>query len=99
MSKLSVIERNKKRVWKSQSARKKRLELKKIIKKGTSEEQDQALLKLQKRPRDESPVRTRDRCRLCGRPCGTFKKFALCRIHLREAAMRADVPGLKKASW
>ncbi|ABX77809.1 30S ribosomal protein S14 [Coxiella burnetii] len=99
MAKLSVIERNKKRVRKSQSARKKRLELKKIIKKGTPEEQEQALLKLQKRPRNESPVRTRDRCRLCGRPCGTFKKFGLCRIHLREAAMRADVPGLKKASW
>ncbi|WP_267256254.1 30S ribosomal protein S14 [Coxiella endosymbiont of Ornithodoros maritimus] len=99
MAKLSVIERNKKRVRKSQSARKKRLELKKIIKKGMPEEQEQALLKLQKKPRDESPVRIRDRCRLCGRPCGTFKKFGLCRIHLREAAMRADVPGLKKASW
>lgn len=99
MAKLSVIERNKRRVQQSQKARKKRLELKKMVKKGTIEDQELALLKLQKSPRNESEVRVRCRCRECGRPCGTFKKFGLCRIHLREAAMRGDVPGLKKASW
>ena len=99
MAKLSVIERNKKRIRKSQSARLKRLKLKRVIKKGSPEEQEVALLKLQKSPRNESSVRVRNRCRDCGRPCGTLKKFGLCRIHLREAAMRGDVPGLKKASW
>ncbi|PMB54816.1 SSU ribosomal protein S14p (S29e) [Coxiella-like endosymbiont] len=99
MAKLSIIERNKKRIQQSQKARKKRLELKKIIKKGTPENQELALLKLHKSPRNESEVRVRHRCRKCGRSCGTFKKFGLCRIHLREAAMRGDVPGLKKASW
>lgn len=99
MAKLSVIERNKKRIQKSELACKKRRALKEIIKKGMLEEQELALLKLQKRPRDESPTRTRNRCRFCGRPRGTFKKFGLCRIHLREAAMQADVPGLRKASW
>lgn len=89
----------KKRIQQSQKAQKRRFELKKIFKKGTPENQELALLKLQKSPRNESKVRVRHRCRECGRPCGTLKKFGLCRIHLREAAMRGDVPGLKKASW
>ena len=99
MAKLSVIERNKKRIRKSQSARKKRLELRKTVKKGEVEEQEIAMLKLQRSPRNESAVRVRIRCRDCGRSRGTLRKFGLCRIHLREAAMRGDVPGLKKASW
>lgn len=99
MAKQSVIERNKKRIRKSRTARVKRKQLKETIRKGDVTEQEIALLKLQKCSRDESPVRVRDRCRDCGRPCGTLKKFGLCRIHLREAAMRGDVPGLKKASW
>lgn len=99
MAKLSIIERNKRRILQSQKARKKRLELKEIIKKGNPQEQELALLRLQKSPRNEAEIRVRQRCRECGRPCGTFKKFGLCRIHLREAAMRGDVPGLKKASW
>lgn len=99
MAKLSVIERNKRRIQQSRKARKNRLELKKMVKKGVLEDQELAILKLQTSPRNESEVRVRHRCRECGRPCGTFKKFGLCRIHLREAAMRGDVPGLKKASW
>ena len=99
MAKTSVIERNKKRIQKSRLARDKRKKLKSVIRKGAVEEQESAMLKLQKSPRDEGKCRIRNRCRDCGRPCGTLKKFGLCRIHLREAAMRGDVPGLKKASW
>lgn len=99
MAKTSVIQRNKKRLRKSQSARAKRNKLKLAIKKGSPDEQEVAMLKLQKSSRDESMSRVRDRCRACGRACGTLRKFGLCRIHLREAAMRGDVPGLKKASW
>jgi len=58
-----------------------------------------AQLKLQKLPRDSSPVRQRRRCRVTGRPKGVYRKFGLCRHKLREAAMRGDVPGLVKASW
>jgi small subunit ribosomal protein S14 len=50
-------------------------------------------------PRDSSPVRQRNRCRITGRPHGYYRKFGLSRIKLREAAMRGDVPGLVKASW
>lgn len=99
MAKLSVILRNEKRFSKSQAVRKKRLQLKEIIRKGSSEEQAMASLKLQKSARDESAIRVRNRCQLCGRPCGTLQKFGLCRIHLRQAAMSGYVPGLKKASW
>ena len=54
---------------------------------------------MQKLPRDASPVRQRNRCRITGRPHGVYRKFGLSRIKLREAAMRGDVPGLVKASW
>lgn len=55
--------------------------------------------KLGKRKRDESPIRVRHRCRMCGRARGTYRKFGLCRMHLREEVMNGNVPGLKKASW
>ncbi|GAB1394274.1 30S ribosomal protein S14 [Rhodocyclaceae bacterium] len=58
-----------------------------------------ARLKLQQLPRDASPVRQRRRCALTGRPRGVFKKFGLCRLKLREIAMRGEVPGMTKASW
>lgn len=57
------------------------------------------LEKLQKQPRNASPSRGQKRCRACGRPKGVYRKFGLCRVHLREALMRGDVPGGRKASW
>ena len=63
------------------------------------EEKAAAELKLQKLPRDSSPVRGRNRCNLTGRPHGYYRKFGLSRNMLREATMRGDVPGLVKASW
>ncbi len=63
------------------------------------EDQEAALLKLQKLPRDSSPSRQRNRCNLTGRPHGFYRKFGLSRNKLREATMRGDVPGLSKASW
>src|SRR5690606_36718951 len=59
----------------------------------------EAQLELQKLPRDSSPVRQRNRCRLTGRPHGYYRKVGLSRIKLLEAAMRGDVPGLVKSSW
>lgn len=98
MAKVSSIMRNKKRMKLSSLARAARLKLKKIIKKD-EENRDEAIAKLHSKRRDENPNRVRHRCRVCGRPNGNLRKFGLCRIHLREAAMRGDVPGLKKASW
>ena len=79
----------------------KRAELKAIIndRSKTDEEVDAAVLALQKLPRDASPTRQQRRCRASGRPHAVYRKFGLCRNKLREAAMRGEVPGLKKASW
>lgn len=79
----------------------KRDALKAVMKSPTSsdEEKWEAQTKLQKLPRDSSRSRLRNRCQVTGRPHGVFRKFKLSRIKLREAAMRGDVPGLKKASW
>ena len=100
MAKKSSVARNNKRIDLSQARRKARLALKEVIRKGTPDEAFEAMLKLAKSKRDESPCRVRNRCRSCGRSHGTYRKFALCRLCLREAVMmRGDVPGLRKASW
>ena len=65
----------------------------------SDEERWDAQQKFQKLPRDASPSRQRNRCRLTGRPHGYLRKFGLSRNMLREAAMRGDVPGLTKSSW
>jgi small subunit ribosomal protein S14 len=44
-------------------------------------------------------VRTHNRCKVCGRPRGFLRKFAMCRICFREHAHRGVVPGVTKASW
>jgi small subunit ribosomal protein S14 len=63
------------------------------------EERYEARMKLQKLPRNASPVRLRNRCALTGRPRGVFRKFGLGRAKLREIAMRGEIPGVIKASW
>jgi len=99
MAKKSAVHRNKKRMSMVKSAQKIRAALKKLIR-GTDEDQAmEAIEKLGKRKRDESASRIRRRCSQCGRPHGTYRRFGLCRICLREAAMRGEVPGLRKASW
>jgi small subunit ribosomal protein S14 len=44
-------------------------------------------------------VRTRNRCRLCGRSRAFLRKFQMCRICFRAAALRGEIPGVIKASW
>ena len=45
------------------------------------------------------PVRHRNRCRLCGRPRGYIRLFALCRICFRKLALEGQIPGVTKSSW
>jgi small subunit ribosomal protein S14 len=101
MAKSSMLARENKRTLLVKKYATKRAELKAILKDAnvSDEEKWDAQVKLQKMPRDASPVRQRRRCRLTGRPHGVYRKFGLCRNKLREAAMRGDVPGLTKASW
>ena len=44
-------------------------------------------------------TRQRNRCRLCGRPRGYMRRFALCRICFRELAHVGQIPGVTKSSW
>ena len=63
------------------------------------EDRYEARLRLQKLPRNASPVRLRNRCALTGRPRGVYSKFGLGRGKLRDLAMRGEIPGVIKASW
>ncbi|WP_343152620.1 30S ribosomal protein S14 [Buchnera aphidicola] len=101
MAKQSMKAREKKRVKLANKFFKKRTELKKkIVNMSLSSEiRWKSVLELQKLPRDSSISRQRNRCRQTGRPHGFLRKFGLSRIKLREAAMRGEIPGLKKASW
>lgn len=101
MAKKSMIAREVKRTKLEGKFAAKRSELKAVIQnpQSSSEQVDEAVLKLQKMPRDAGRSRQRNRCRITGRPHGVYRKFGLCRNKLREAAMRGDVPGLVKASW
>ena len=101
MAKVSMIEREKRRAKTVEKYAAKRAELKATISNvnASDEERWEAQQKLQKLPRDASPSRQRNRCRVTGRPHGVYRKFGLCRNKLREAAMRGDVPGLVKSSW
>lgn len=101
MAKLSLINREAKRMRTVQKYAAKRAALKvKISDQSLSaDERLEAMRDLQRLPRNASPVRLRNRCRMTGRPHGFYRKFGLGRNKLREAAMQGDVPGLVKASW
>lgn len=101
MAKLAIKNREAKRAKTVAKFAAKRAELMAIIDNAQLDDEARmdARLKLQQLPRDASPVRQRRRCALTGRPRGVFKKFGLCRLKLREIAMRGEVPGMTKASW
>lgn len=101
MAKMAVINREqKRRAMVAKFAAKRALLIAAIENtKSSDEERAAARLKLQALPRDSSPVRLRNRCALTGRPRGTFRKFGLGRIKVREFAMRGEIPGIVKASW
>ncbi len=101
MAKTSMIHRDIKRKKIVAKYAAKRAELKRLIRDPKTPEaaMSDALARLQALPRDASPTRGRNRCRLTGRPHGVYRKFGLCRNKLREVAMRGDIPGLVKASW
>lgn len=101
MAKTSKIVRNeqrKKLVARKAETRKK---LKTIIRdiKSTPEQVEEAVLKLQKLPRNSCPVRVRNRCNLTGRPRAYLRKFGMSRIALREKALEGQIPGVVKSSW
>ncbi|SRR5690554_6125501 len=101
MAKTSMVQRELKRKRLVEKYAAKREALKAVIKnpESSDEERFEAAQALQQLPRDSSPVRGRNRCRVTGRPRGYYRKFGLARNMLREAAMRGEIPGLVKSSW
>ncbi len=101
MAKKSMVAREVKRrkLIEAHAARRQELATRIRDRKTDSEDQFQAMLDLQKLPRDSSPARKRNRCELTGRSRGYFRKFGLCRNKLREVIMRGEAPGVVKSSW
>ena len=101
MAKLALINRDEKRREMVKKYAAKRAELVGVINdiSRSDEERFEARLKFQALPRDSSPVRLRNRCKLTGRPRGVYRKFGLGRSKLRDFVMRGEVPGMTKASW
>ncbi|WP_029035477.1 30S ribosomal protein S14 [Salinimicrobium terrae] len=54
---------------------------------------------LQKLPKNSSPVRLHNRCKLTGRPRGYMRQFGISRVTFREMANNGLIPGVRKASW
>ena len=89
MAKKSMLEREKKRELCVQKFAAKRQALKEA---GDWE----ALSKL---PRNASPTRLHNRCKLTGRPHGYMRIFVICRNQFRDRAYACEIPGIRKASW
>jgi small subunit ribosomal protein S14 len=92
MAKTSMIEREKRRAKVVKKYAAKRAKIKEQIRDPKASHEDRMA-------RDSSPSRARSRCAITGRSRGNYRKFGLGRVKLREATMRGDVPGLRKASW
>ncbi|MGB3588859.1 MAG: 30S ribosomal protein S14 [Tunicatimonas sp.] len=89
MARKSVIARERKRQRLVEKYADKRAELK-------AQGDYEALDKL---PRNASPVRLHNRCKLTGRPKGYMRKFGISRVTFRELASNGKIPGITKASW
>ncbi len=95
MAKISMVAREVKRQALVNKFAAKRAELKKAANAGDYE----AAQALQALPKNASPVRLHNRCKVTGRPKGYMRQFGLSRIQFREMASAGLIPGVKKASW
>ncbi len=101
MAKISAIHRNKKRDHLIAKYAKKRAELKAILADRETSDEDfyKAQARLSKLPKNSSPIRSRNRCSVTGRPRAYIRKFGLSRITFRELASQGKIPGVTKSSW
>jgi small subunit ribosomal protein S14 len=101
VAKLSSINKNNRRRKMSASHSAKRAALKAVVmnRELSFEERFAAQVKLSALPRNGAAIRVRNRCELTGRARGTYRKFKLSRIKLRELGAFGKIPGLTKSSW
>ena len=101
MAKVSMVERNRKRMRLVAQYAEQRARLKAIARDENlpMEERFKARLKLAKLPRNSSPTRVRNRCQVSGRPRAYYRKLKMSRIALRDLASTGEIPGMVKSSW
>jgi small subunit ribosomal protein S14 len=101
MAKTSSVNKNKRRAALVKRLAPKRARVKAIAEDRSLPPEDRfaARLKLAEMPRNSSATRIRNRCELTGRPRGTYRKFKLSRLALRELAASGQIPGMVKSSW
>ena len=101
MAKTSQVYRARKRLALIAKYAKRREELRKALRDqgATLEDKRITQAKLEKLPRNSCHARRTNRCELTGRSRGTYRKFRLSRIMLRQLALEGKIPGMTKASW
>jgi small subunit ribosomal protein S14 len=95
MARESVKARERKRQYLVNKFAERRKKLKALAKNGDVDAQ----IALDKMPKDASPVRLHNRCKLTGRPKGYMRRFGISRVTFRELASNGKIPGVTKASW
>lgn len=101
MAKLSQVLRDEKRDKLIEKYAARRAELRDKLKDPEldPDEKFEVMAALGKLPRNSCPTRKTRRCMLTGRSKAVYRKFGLCRVVLRDLALRGDLPGVTKSSW
>jgi small subunit ribosomal protein S14 len=101
MAKLSQVLRDQKRDALIDKYAARREELRRKLKdpEVSPEEKQTVSAALSKLPLNSCPTRKTRRCMLTGRSKAVYRKFGLCRVALRDLALRGDLPGVTKSSW
>ena len=101
MAKTSKLEKNKKilRLMAKHHGRREELKARVKDQELSFEERKAAMMTLAALPRNASPVRYRNRCKVNGRPRGYLRAFGMSRVSFRELALEGKIPGVTKSSW
>jgi len=101
MAKQSSIQKNINRRRLVKKYENRRVKLKDLVMKKDLSLEDRLKIqsKLNDLPRNSAKIRVRNRCLLTGRTRGTYRKFGLSRIKIRELSMSGSLPGVVKSSW
>ena len=95
MAKESMKARERKRIKLAEQHAEKR----DALRKAASEGDWDAMMALQKLPKNSMKIRVHNRCMLTGRPRGYMRQFGISRVTFREMALAGKIPGVTKASW
>ena len=95
MAKESMKAKERKKIAMAAKYAEKRAELRKKVSEGDWD----AMMALQKLPKNSMGIRVHNRCQLTGRPRGYMRQFGISRVTFREMANQGLIPGVKKASW